>query len=138
MSLPTGKSITTISFTTGVVRLKDWTFSAVWIYGTGKAYTAPLGAYELSLPDGSTHDYITIGDKNSFRLPDYHRLDLSAQLKVNMGNLGIGNLGLTLFNVYNRKNVWYKQYEVLEGELIETDVNLLGFTPNIFFSINLN
>ena len=70
-------------------------------------------------------------------MPDYHRLDLSAQLKVNMGNLGIGNLGLSLFNVYNRKNVWYKQYEVLEGELIETDVNLLGFTPNIFFSINL-
>ena len=43
-----------------------------------------------------------------------------------------------LNNVYNRKNVWYKQYEVIEGELIETDVNLLGFTPNIFFSINLH
>ncbi len=118
-------------------KYRDWTFSAVWIYGTGKPYTAPLGAFELILPDGSTKDYVTVGDKNSFRLPDYHRLDLSAQYKMNLGGLGIGTLGISLFNVYNRKNVWYKQYEVIEGELLETDVTLLGFTPNISFSINL-
>ncbi len=124
--------------TVNTYKFRNWTFSAVWIYGTGKPYTAPLGAYEVILPDGSTKDYITVGDKNSFRLPDYHRLDLSAQYKVQMGNLGLGTLGFTLFNAYNRQNVWYKQYEVIEGELIETDVKLLGITPNISFSINLN
>ena len=44
-------------------------FSAVWIYGTGKAYTAPLGAYEINLPDGSMHDYVTIGDKTRSDCP---------------------------------------------------------------------
>ena len=44
-------------------------------------------------------------------------------------------LGLTLFNLYNRTNVWYKEYEVLEGELIENNIVYMGFTVNVFFSI---
>jgi hypothetical protein len=119
-------------------KYKQWTFSAVWIYGTGKPFTAPLGAYQVTLPDGTTKDYISIGEKNSYRLPDYHRLDLSAQLKIKMGDLGTGVLGLSIFNVYNRKNEWYKQYQIVGGQLVETDVKLLGFTPNISFSINLH
>lgn len=119
-------------------KYKNWNFSAVWIYGTGKPYTAPLGGYEITMPDGSLQDFITIGDKNAFRLPDYHRLDLSAQYKFQMGDLGLGTLGISLFNVYNRKNIWYKQFEIIEGQLVETDIELLGFTPNISFSINLN
>ncbi|MBT4409678.1 MAG: TonB-dependent receptor [Bacteroidetes bacterium] len=119
-------------------RYKDWNFSAVWIYGTGKPYTAPLGGYEITMPDGTMQDFVTIGEKNVFRLPDYHRLDVSAQYKFTMGDLGVGTLGLSLFNMYNRKNIWYKQFEIIEGELIETNIELLGFTPNISFSINLN
>jgi hypothetical protein len=119
-------------------KYKNWNLSAVWIYATGKPFTAPLGAYQITLPDGTTRDYISIGEKNSNRLPDYHRLDISAQYKIKMGNFGTGVIGVSLFNVYNRKNVWYKQYEIIEGQLVETDVKLLGFTPNISFSINLD
>ncbi|MCK5821885.1 MAG: TonB-dependent receptor [Bacteroidales bacterium] len=119
-------------------KYKDWNFSAVWIYGTGKPYTAPLGGYEITMPDGTMQDFVTIGDKNVYRLPDYHRLDVSAQYKFRMGSLGVGTLGLSLFNAYNRKNIWYKQFEIIEGELIETNIELLGFTPNISFSINLD
>ncbi|MFA6126293.1 MAG: TonB-dependent receptor [Bacteroidales bacterium] len=119
-------------------KYRDWSFSAVWIYATGKPFTAPLGAYQITLPDGSSRDYISIGDKNSYRLPDYHRLDLAAHYSVKLGNMGVGVFGFSLFNAYNHKNVWYKQYEILEGELIETDVKLLGITPNISFSIKLN
>lgn len=119
-------------------KYRDWSFSAVWIYATGKPFTAPLGAYEITLPDGSSRDYISIGDKNSYRLPDYHRLDLAAHYSVKLGNFGVGVFGFSIFNAYNHKNVWYKQYEILEGQLIETAVKLLGITPNISFSINLD
>jgi hypothetical protein len=34
-------------------------------------------------------------------------------------------------------NVWRKEFEVVEGELIETDVTYLGFTPNLSFTIYL-
>lgn len=51
---------------------KKWTFSAIWVYGTGNAITIPVSYYFI---DGN---FITeYGERNSFRMPPYHRLDLS-------------------------------------------------------------
>jgi len=116
---------------------KKWVFSATWIYGTGKPYTAPTGAYDLTMADGSVSSFITIGDKNTFRLPDYHRLDIAATMEFNMGDHALGSLGFSIFNLYNRTNTWYKTFELVEGDLIETNVNLLGITPNITLSFKL-
>ncbi|MFC2123762.1 TonB-dependent receptor domain-containing protein [Bacteroidota bacterium] len=112
----------------------QWDFGATWIYATGKPYTAPVGGYELTLLDGNTNSYISIGEKNSLRLPDYHRLDVSATYNFNLGR-GKAQAGLSIFNLYNRQNVWYKTFEVLEDELIVTDINTLGITPNFFVNI---
>ena len=49
-----------------------------------------------------------------------------------------GSIGLSLFNLYNRKNTWYKEYEIEDGEVYETDVRFLGFTPNITLSMSLH
>jgi len=118
-------------------KFKKWLFALTWIYATGRPYTAPAGGYELISPDGTTEDFITIGDKNVLRLPDYHRLDVSATYNFDFGGKLNGSLGASLFNVYNRKNVWYKEFEIIDGYLIETDVNLLSITPNITFTIKL-
>ncbi len=118
-------------------KYKKWTFAATWIYATGKPYTDPLGGYSITLLDGSTEDFINIGEKNNARYPDYHRLDVSANYNFNMGETANGTLGFSIFNAYNRKNIWYKQFEVDAGDLIETNVNLLGFTPSISLSMRL-
>ncbi len=77
--------------------------------------------------------YIHVGDKNAYRLPAYHRLDVSATYRFNIKNKK-GSLGLSLYNVYGRKNIWYREFEVENEEIIIMDVNTLGFTPNIFFN----
>ena len=118
-------------------KYKKWIFALTWIYATGRPYTAPTAGYELVTPDGTTEDFITIGEKNSLRLPDYHRLDLSATYNFDFGGKMHGSLGASLFNVYNRKNVWYKEFEIIDDYLIETDVTLLSITPNITFTIKL-
>lgn len=110
--------------------------SSTFIYATGKPYTAPVGYYELKLLNGSTSDFFEISNKNSLRLPNYHRLDISLNYDFNLGK-SKGNTGISVFNVYNRKNVWYKQYDVIEGDLIETNVSLLGLTPSIFINWSL-
>ncbi len=117
-------------------KYKKWDFGATFVYATGKPYTAPTSFYELTLLDGSTASFFEVSDKNALRLPDYHRFDISATYNFNMGN-SKANLGLSIFNVYNRQNVWYKEYEVIEGELIETDVSLLNITPSLFFTWKL-
>jgi hypothetical protein len=111
-----------------------WEFGATWVFGTGKPYTAPYGEYELTTLDGATYNYISVGAKNSFRLPDYHRMDLSANYKFKMGEAGSGQIGLSLFNLYNRDNTWYKEFQTEEDEFVETDVKLIGFTPNLNIS----
>ena len=112
----------------------NWEFAATWVYGTGKPYTAPYGEYQLTTLDGMTYNHISVGAKNSFRLPDYHRLDLSTNYNFKMGMSGSGQIGLSLFNVYDRANTWYKEFQTEEGEIVETDVKLIGFTPNLNIS----
>lgn len=128
----------------GIYNYKRWNFSATWIYASGRPYTAPSGAYSITLLDGTTQEYFTVTTKNSLRLPDYHRADLAVNYTLLGGNRRdkkrkvLGTLGFSLFNVYNRTNVWYKQYTIEDGQIIETNVNYLGITPNISLSLKLH
>lgn len=122
-------------------KYKRWDFSATWIFATGRPYTAPSGAYSVTLLDGSTQDFFTVTSKNGLRLPDYHRGDISVNYKLLAGKVGerkrreIGYIGFSIFNLYNRTNVWYKQYTIEDGEILETNVNYLGITPNLTLSL---
>lgn len=118
-------------------KIKKWTFSATWIFGTGMSYTRPIGGYVMTMPDSTTVTAIIPGTKNSSRLPNYHRLDISGKYDFSLGETGKGSIGFSLFNVYNRKNVWYKEFEVDTTGLTETSVTLLGITPNISISLQL-
>ena len=116
---------------------RRWTFAGTFIYATGKPYTEPLGGYTVELIDGSTESFISLGERNQARYPAYHRLDLAATYKFLVGKEGEGSLNFSIFNLYGRKNIWYKEFEVEENNLIETDVTLLGFTPNVTLSLKL-
>lgn len=108
------------------------------IYATGRPYTAPSGAYTIELLDGTTQDYFSVTSKNSLRLPDYHRLDISANYKlINSSKREIGYIGLSVFNLYNRTNTWYNQYEIVEGEVVETKINYMGLVPNLTLTLKL-
>lgn len=113
---------------------RGFDFGLTFIYASGKPYTAPSGGYTITLLDGTTKDVINVGSKNSSRLPAYHRLDLSATYHFGRVGKGNGSIGISAFNVYNRSNVWYKNYEIVDGAVIETNVNYLSFTPNLTFT----
>jgi hypothetical protein len=124
-------------------KYKRLDISATWIFATGRPYTSPSGAYNIELLDGSSQNYFTVTSKNSLRLPNYHRADISFNYKLLAGEKGdrkrreIGYIGFSLFNIYNRKNVWYKQFVIEDGEVLETNYNYLGITPNITLSVKL-
>jgi ferric enterobactin receptor len=127
----------------GLYKYRRWDFSANWIFATGRPYTAPSGAYSIALLDGTTKDFFTVTSKNSVRLPDYHRFDVSATYKLLMGRRAdkrrreLGSLSFSVFNVYDRRNIWYKQFTIEEGKIIETNINYLGITPNLTLSFKL-
>ena len=115
-------------------KLGNWDISATFIFATGKAYTAPVSQYQLTLLDGSIYNYIHVSDKNSLRLPYYHKMDLSVSYNW-IGKVADKTLSLSIFNVYNRKNIWYKEFDIQENVMTVTNVTYLGFTPNFTFTI---
>ena len=118
------------------IDLGKWNLSSTWMFSSGKPYTAPVSEYTITLLDGTEQTYINVGEKNSLRLPDYHRLDVAANYRFEWGN-SRGTIGLSLFNLYGRQNVWYREFDLTEGDLLITDINYLGFTPNLRFRIDI-
>lgn len=116
---------------------KGFEFSGTFILATGKPYTAPAGGYTLTMLDGTTKSFINVSDKNANRLPSYHRLDLAATYNFDRIFGGKGSLSLSVFNVYNRSNIWYKNYEVISNTVVGNNVYYLGVTPNLSFSYRL-
>lgn len=118
--------------------VKDFTFSLTWIYATGKPYTRPIGGYNLSTPNGGTLSFLVVDSKNNARYPAYHRMDFSTKYDLSFIKEFKTSISLSLFNIYDKANVWYKDfsYDSTSG-LVENNVNLLGFTPNVTISFQL-
>ncbi|MCO6480538.1 MAG: TonB-dependent receptor [Phaeodactylibacter sp.] len=78
-----------------------WLLSANWQYMTGKPVNLPIGSFQ----QGKTIVPV-YGERNSRRLPDYHRLDISATLKARpkANRRNDSYWVFSLYNVYYRKN----------------------------------
>lgn len=113
-----------------------WNLAATWALATGAPYTAPEAQYTIKLLDGSARSYIHVGDKNSNRLPAYHRMDLSFSRKFD-NTWFDWNLGISVFNLYDHKNVWYREYLLDTNPVIVREVTTLGFVPTVTLQANL-
>ena len=113
-----------------------WNLAATWTFATGKPYTAPESQYFITLLDGAEQSFIHVGDKNGERLPAYHRLDAALHYKFDVKTSRV-DVGLSVFNLYNRENVWYKEFDLTESPMVTTDVTFLGFTPNLSVRLDL-
>lgn len=82
--------------------------SANWVYATGSPVTFPTGRAIIGNVIVPVYS-----DRNSYRLPDYHRLDLSFTLKnkVKEGRKWEGEWNFSVYNAYGRKNAWAINFE---------------------------
>ena len=114
----------------------DWKLSGTFIFGSGRPFTAPVSQYTLGLLGEVSESYVHVGDKNGNRLPAYHRLDVSLTKKISEPGEPLQLLaGLSVFNVYNRKNVSYYKYDFTTSPVLITEVTSLGITPTVFIQV---
>ncbi|MES2703291.1 MAG: TonB-dependent receptor [Bacteroidota bacterium] len=78
-----------------------WTISGNWIYYTGDAITFPAGKYTI---DNQTTFYYT--ERNGYRMPNYHRLDLGATVLLKQKKHWKSELSFSVYNAYGRENAY--------------------------------
>jgi ferric enterobactin receptor len=78
-------------------------FSANFTYLTGRPVTAPVTAY---LVNGLYVPHYS--ERNQFRIPDYHRLDVSYTLNTSpfRRQKYTGSFTFSVYNVYSRRNAY--------------------------------
>ena len=106
-----------------------------WVYGSGNSITLPRQQY-LIVNQYGIQEYYEYGEKNSFRMQPYHRLDFGLNYKK-LKDWGEKTWTLSIYNVYNRKNISHKRYNRFSSGRIISNVMMLGITPTIFFEINI-
>ncbi|MCK5078011.1 MAG: hypothetical protein KAR38_16630, partial [Calditrichia bacterium] len=106
-----------------------WTLGLNFVYSTGQPITQPGSAYlNFSTPDDPEMNiYYYPTNINGYRLPAYARLDLSLTYKRHFKKWSIEPY-LQVFNVGNRKNIWFIDYQYEESE---SNIETIGMFPRL-------
>lgn len=109
-----------------------WDLSAIWRYNTGQALTAPSAKYDI---DGTTFYYYH--ERNGYRAPAYHRLDLSANYTKKLRKATrIWSFGI--YNAYCRYNPYtirFKNDDKSPTGTIVEQTSLFGIIPSVSFTL---
>ncbi len=117
-----------------------FTVSANWIYATGNVTTLPAGRLIYQgVHNDRLRDIPVYQERNSFRLRDYHRLDLG--LKYTMKHRwGESFIQLGAYNIYNRRNPYHIYFvyneNAPEGEVpyVAKQLSLFPIIPSLNYS----
>jgi hypothetical protein len=103
-----------------------WKVSGTFIFATGNAMTLPEFKYILegNLMTGYS-------GKNSYRMPAYHRLDVSLTYITRKMERFESAWNLSIYNVYNRANPFYIYFQ-LEGNVYEYNLKITPKQVTIF------
>lgn len=108
---------------------KKWNISATWVYYTGNAVTYPSGKYTI---DETFVPYYS--ERNGYRAPAYHRLDLGATCVLKDTKKFYSELALGLYNAYGRQNAYLLDFRTNDDDPSKSSVyqySLFSFVPSI-------
>ena len=120
---------------------RKWELGGAFVYGSGRLFTPTNGFFFIEQKLN-----IFYGPRNSARLDDYHRLDLSATYTPNpdSNKKWRGSWTFSVYNIYNRKNPFFINYETdtdfangttsITGEKI----TIFPFIPSVTYNIKWN
>jgi len=120
---------------------RKWDFGAVFIYGTGKLFTPVRGFFFIE-----QNVNLFYGPRNSARLDDYHRLDLSATYtpRPDSKRRFKGSWTFSVYNTYNRKNPFFVNFDTTTdfqtgtSTITGTKITIFPMIPSITYNFKWN
>lgn len=122
--------------------------SATWVYSSGNAATLSLQEYAQA--QETANDYAEIdpegwngylsspSGRNNFRMPDYHRMDISANFHRQFRRCS-RTINVSVYNLYNRKNPYmiYESHEHTwngyKGALVQ--LSIFPILPSVAYTL---
>jgi hypothetical protein len=114
-----------------------WTLASTFAYGTGVATTFPNSRYvigDIVVPHN------TDNSRNNYRVPAYHRLDVSATLKPHKkpGRRWEGEWVFSIYNLYARRNPYTVYFRQNEDNPSKTEAVRLSVFGSMLPSVTYN
>lgn len=125
-----------LSLTGKLLLSKRWTASFNFVYTTGGVLTVPVGNFMF---DNIAFSHYS--ERNSYRLPDYHRLDVSFRYKPRKNDRRKfqSYWSFDIYNVYSRKNPFTIFSQPQDYGFTQTEmqaVYLFKVVPSISYHFN--
>ncbi len=140
---PANHDITNYFSWSHAFKYNNYEFSLGWNHRTGNPYTA-VHEFIINPNNGSPTIVLDTDNINAKRLPKYHRLDGSITYSFNFSEKWKGKFGLSILNIYNKKNILNRSYtavpivnnNAITYQLGQVDKISLGTTPNLVFRVS--
>ena len=111
---------------------QKWSVASNFVLYTGNAVTFPTGKYVV---DSKT--VFLYGERNSNRMPIYHRLDFSVNYEGNNKKKWHGSWNFGLYNAYGRQNAYSIDFKDDPNDASKTQVvktSLFRWVPSITYN----
>ncbi len=112
-----------------------WDFGAVFTFQTGQSYTGATSLQKVSMPFQNRGKIKTFpSQRYGLRLPPSHQLNVYASYAFESFGLD-SKLILDIYNLYNRRDIWFRYYNT-RGDIPKVeDVLLLPIIPTLSYEI---
>lgn len=114
---------------------EKWEIGASFMFQSGQSYTGATSTLGGRMPgwDGGIV-MINPSQRWGLRLPNSHQLNLNVNYNTTLFDLPC-RLFLDVYNVYSRRDIWFRFYRTNEGFPEVTDVRLLPILPTISMEV---
>lgn len=113
----------------------NWEINATFTFQSGQSYTGATSRLLSRLPEQNAgRGKIIPSERYGLRLPPSHQLNLSGSYSFKMFGAN-SRVILDIYNVYNRRDIWFRYYDTRSPETKVTDVKLLPILPTFSFEI---
>ncbi len=106
-----------------------------WVYGTGNAVTLAVDKYQsyFGLNQSYTEPIEHYDNRNGYRMPSYHRLDVGVNLhKDKKWGHRVWSFGV--YNAYNRKNPFFLEFGYDNNNRVLKQYSLFPIIPSVRYS----
>jgi hypothetical protein len=114
---------------------KRTSFSANWVYATGTPTTYADSRLEYQ---GWDIPYNSTDKRNTYRMPAFHRLDVSLTLKGKQLRRWKGEWVFSLYNVYARRNAYSIYFQQNEDDKNKREAIRLSIIGSVIPGITYN